>query len=253
MHRPFGTILICVALAVALGSSAAFAYDSPQQYGVELRGGFGMYDMGDVTPGIQTLQSDITARRIANSLTEADAGPAAGISFLYRPSRHAMWEIGYNAILDVENSVDTTPDTSSAQILMHSNEFFLKGNLVATVTDRFHVDFGAGVSYYNTELQIQDNNRGRYWYDAVGRGFGLIGGVGLEYLLTQRVGLVAQGGGRIANTSHFTYYDNATRQRTVLPVVNGTRPMEVNMSGAFGQLGLRIYFDKVTKPIDFTR
>jgi hypothetical protein len=253
MHRLFGTILICVAVAVALGSSAALAYDSPQQYGVELRGGFGMYDMGDVTPGIETLQANLNANRIANTLNEADNGPAAGLSFLYRPSRHTMWEAGFNAILDVENKVNTNPDTASGQILMHANEFFLKGNVVATLTDRVHLDFGAGVSYYNTELQLQDNYRGQYYYDAVGRGFGLIGTAGVEFLLTKRVGLIAQGGGRIVNTSHFTYYDDATALRTVLNVPGGTRPMEVNLSGAYANLGLRIYFDKVTKPVDFTR
>lgn len=253
MHRLFGTILICVAVAVALGSSAALAYDSPQQYGLEVRGGFGMYDMGDVTSGIETLQANLNANRVPNSLTTADNGPAAGISFLYRPARHTMWEVGFNALLDVDNTVDTTPDTASGQILMHANEFFLKGNVVATLTDRLHLDFGAGVSYYNTELQVQDNYRGRYTYDAVGRGFGLLGTAGLEFMVTNRVGVLLQGGGRIVNTSHFTYFDNDTQLRTVLDVPEGTRPMEVNLSGAYANLGLRIYFDKVTKPVDFTR
>ncbi len=89
-------------------------------------------------------------------------------------------------------------------------------------------------------MQVQDNYKGRYYYDAVGRGFGLLGSVGVEFLLTKRLGLVAQGGGRIVNTSHFTYYDNATQARTVLDVPDGTRPMEVNLSGAYGNLGLRI-------------
>jgi len=29
--------------------------------------------------------------------------------------------------------------------------------------------------------------------------------------------------------------------------------MEVNLSGVYGLLGLRFYFDKVTKPVDYSR
>jgi hypothetical protein len=252
MHRFLGTVIICCALALALGSSTALAYDSPQKYGVEVRGGFGQYDMGDVTPGIENLQRNLTVNHIPSSLSEKDTGPLGGFSLLFRPSKHAMWEIGFNALTDVENKVTSIPDTSSGQILMHANEFFVKGTLVATVTDRVHLDFGAGLSYYNAELQIQDNYGRRYNYDAVGRAFGLIGTIGMEYLVSNRVGLILQGGGRLANTSNFSY-ESSTGVRSGLGVINGTRGMEVNLSGAFGAAGLRFYFDKVTQPVDFTR
>ena len=134
---------------------------------------------------------------------------------------------------------------------MHANEYFLKGNVIATLTKRIHADFGAGVSYYNAELQIQDNLRRRYYYDAVGRSWGLLGTVGLEFLLTNRVGLLLQGGGRFTNVTHFSYETSGTRQQ--LSVLDGTRPMEVNLTGGFGALGLRIYFDRVTRPVDYTR
>ena len=44
MHRFFGILLVCM-LVIAAGSNSAFAYDGPHKYGVELRGGFGQYDM----------------------------------------------------------------------------------------------------------------------------------------------------------------------------------------------------------------
>ncbi|MBU0509586.1 hypothetical protein KKH27_12225 [bacterium] len=254
MYRILGTGIVCLLVIVALGSMPALAFDSPQKYGVELRGGFGVYDMGDVTTGIESIHRNINRYRpdFKPVLNQTDQGPVGGLSFLFRPSAHTMWEVGYNAILDVENTVDSShPDSASGQVLMHANEFFLKGHVIATLTERFHLDFGAGLSYYNTELQVQDNFRGKYYYDAVGRAWGLIGTVGLEYLLADRVGLCLQAGGRFANTTHFSYEENGIRKR--LDVIDGTRPMEVNLTGGFGALGLRVYFDRVTKPVDFAR
>ncbi|HEY3294200.1 MAG TPA: hypothetical protein VGL38_02050 [bacterium] len=255
MLRLFGTVLICFIVVLLVGSSTAFAWDSPQKYGVEVRGGFGKYDMGDVTPGIESLRNDMKKHSIATTLSEKDQGPMGGFSLLFRPSKHAMWEIGFNALLDVENKAEQQfgTDTTSAQMLMHANEFFVKGNAVATITDYFHVDFGAGLSYYNAELQVQDRLNSSFVYDAVGRAFGLIGGVNAELLVTKRVGVILGGGGRIANTSNFTYWDPVTRQRTYLKVIGGSRPIEVNLSGAYANAGLRFYFDPVTKPVDFTR
>jgi hypothetical protein len=255
MLRLFGTLLICFAIFLPLGSSTAFAWESPQQYGVEVRGGFGQYDMGDVTSGIESLQKNMMKKGISTTLSEKDKGPLAGFSFLYRPTKHTMWEVGFNALLDVENKSDQKfgTDTTSGQILMHANEFFLKGTVVATVTDYLHVDFGGGVSYYNAEIQLQDRLSPSYVYDAVGRAFGLIGGIDAELLVNKRVGVFVMGGGRIANANHFSYWDAQTNQRLYLTVVNGTRPIEVNLSGAYATAGLRFYFDKVTKPVDFTR
>jgi hypothetical protein len=253
MLRHIGTILICFGMLVLLGSSSAFA-GSPQQYGIEVRGGFGQYNMGDVTPGIKSIHAAMVAKGMTASLELKDSGPAGGFSLVYRPTRHSMWEVGYNALFDVNNKSNSTPDTASGQILMHANEFFVKGTLVATVTDLLHVDMGLGLAYYNAELQIQDQATPAYYYDADGRAFGLVGTVGVEYLLTKRIGVILQGGGRIANTTHFTYINTSLRAREGLEILpNGGRPFEVNLSGAYGQAGLRFYFDPVTKPVDFTR
>jgi len=263
MQRFLGTTLLALLVMVTLGSTSARAYDSPQKYGVEIRGGLGIYDMGDVTNGIRTLQKNLSGMRpTVNSSTSSllgtngdginDNGPTGGLSFLYSPSRHTMWEVGYNALLDVNNTVDTQPDTASGQILMHANEFFLKGHVVAMLTDRLHLNFGAGAAYYVSELQIQDNKQRNYYYNVDGPGWGLLGSVGLEFLATDRVGIALSGGGRFATTSHFTY-ETAPGTRTGFNVLYGSRPMEVNLSGVYAQLGLRLYFDKVTKPVDFTR
>lgn len=252
MHRLFGTAFICAALILALGSNAAYAVGDLQKYGVEFRGGFGIYDMGDVIPGVQTMQRSLSRAGLPNTLSEVDNGFSGGLSFLVRPTRHTMWEVGYNALLDVDNTVETTPDTASGQILMHANEFFFKGHLVATLTDALLLDFGAGLAYYNTELQVQDNLARRYNYDAVGRSWGLLGSVGLEYLVTQRLGIAAQGGGRLSTANNFAY-ETGSGTRTNLTVIGGNRSMEVNLTGIYAQLGFRIYFDRVTKPVDFTR
>ena len=252
MHRLIGTIGVCAALILVLGSGTALAFDSPQKYGVEVRGGFGVYDMGDITPGIETMQSNLNRVQIPNTLNSSDAGPAAGMSFLYRPSKHTMWEVGYNALLEVENTVDTTPDTASGEILMHGSEIFVKGIVVATPADFLHVNLGAGLGYYGANLQIQDRYGRRFNYDAKGRAFGLIGSAGIELLPTPRLGIILSGGARVANTKHFSYESTPASQSN-LTAIGSTRTMEVNLSGFYGSLGLRFYFDKVTKPIDFKR
>jgi hypothetical protein len=252
MHRLIGTIGVCAALIVVLGSRTALAFDSPQKYGVELRGGFGMYDMSDVTTGIEHMQTTLNGVQIKNTLNKSDAGPAAGLSLIYCPSRHAMWEVGYNALLEVTNSVDTTPDTASGEILMHASEFFLKGNLVGTPAKFLHLNLGAGVAYYNANLQVQDNYLRRYNYDATGRAFGLIGSAGVEILPMPSFGIVVQGGARVANTKSFSY-EVTPGTRGNLPIIGGSRTMEVNLSGVYGLVGMRFYFDKVTQPVDFSR
>jgi hypothetical protein len=263
MQRFLGTTVLALLVLVSLGSMSARAYDSPQKYGVEFRGGLGIYDMGDVTNGINTLKKNLgayhpTVNGNSNSLLGTngdginDNGPTGGFSFLYRPSRHTQWEVGFNALLDVENTVDTQPDTASGQILMHANEFFLKGHVVATLSEHLNLNFGAGAAYYVSELQIQDNKQRNYYYNVDGPGWGLLGSVGLEFLATNRVGIALTGGGRFATTSHFTY-ETTPGTRTGFNVLYGSRPMEVNLSGVYAQLGVRLYFDKVTQPVDFTR
>lgn len=254
MHRFIGTVGVCAALMLILGSSTALAFDSPLKYGLELRGGFGMYDLSDVRTGIENMQATLNAVPIKNTLNKSDAGPAAGLSFLYRPSKHTLWEVGYNALLEVTNSVDA-PDSAAGEILMHGDEFFFKGYLVGTPKEWLHLNLGAGLAYYHANLQIQDNHRQRYNYDATGRAFGLVASGGVEILPLPRFGVVLQGGARVANTQHYTY-EVSPGNRGNLPIIGGSsgaRTMEVNLSGVYGLLGLRFYFDKVTRPVDYSR
>lgn len=247
MHRLFGTILLTGILLMS-ANQAGFSYDSPQKYGLQLGGGFGIYDMGDIPTGTDYMMK----QTINGTLTEADAGPAGNFAFLYQSSRHNMWEIGYNALLDVENKVENAAGDTTGQVLMHANEFYVKANIVTYPSEKLHLNFGLGIAYTNVELQIQDEFSYRFNYDAVGRGWGLLGSVGLELMLKERLGLYLNGGGRLMNAAHFSY-ESVPGVRTFLPVIGGSRPMEVNLTGGYASLGLRFYFDQFTKPIDFTR
>jgi hypothetical protein len=247
MNRLMGLLCIAVLLTLSV-STASFAYDSPRKYGVQLGGGFGVYDMGDVSTGTDYM----LAQKSGNTATTADAGAMGNIAIIYRSSRHQMWEIGYNPLFDVENTVENSSIDSSGQILMHSNEFYAKALIVTYPTERLNLNFGVGLAYYNTELQIQDDFTRRYYYDATGRSFGLIGSLGLEFMLSEQTGIYLGGGGRWTNSNNFSY-ESTPGTRTSVSVLGGSRPMEVNLSGGYAQLGLRLYFDKVTKPIDFSR
>ncbi|MCB9366579.1 MAG: hypothetical protein H6506_00740 [Calditrichaeota bacterium] len=249
MNRLLVTLCIASLLTLSVTTSSV-AYESPRKYGIQLGGGFGIYDMGDITLATDFLES----RRSGSTVTTADAGPMGNLALIYRPSRHQMWEIGYNALLDVENLVENSAGDSltTGQVLMHANEFYAKAGIVTYPSERLNLNFGLGLAYYNCEMQIQDEFTNNYYYDAVGRAFGLVGSVGLELGVSKRVGLYLGGGGRLANVTNFTH--EATRGvRSGVTVLNGSRPWEVNLTGGYGQLGLRFYFDKVTEPIDFSR
>lgn len=247
MNRLMG--LLCIATLLTLSvSTSSFAYEGPRKYGVQLGGGFGIYDMGDVTLGTDYL----LGLRPGNTASTADGGPMGNIAIIYRSARHQMWEIGFNPLFDVENLVENSAGDSSGQIVMHGNEFYAKAVIVTYPAERLNLNFGVGLAYYNTELQVQDDFTRRFYYDAVGRAFGLIGSVGLELGLSERLGLYLGGGGRLANSNNFSY-ESSPGIRSGVTVLGGSRPMEVNLTGGYGQVGLRMYFDKVTKPIDFSR
>jgi hypothetical protein len=235
-------------LALGAGSNTASAYSGPNTYGIEMRGGFGVYDMGDVPQVVGYMNRT----GVATTTTNADNGPMGGFSLLFRPARHQLWEVGFNAILDVESTVDSAIPDTNGSVLMHANEFFLKANVVPWIGDRLSANLGLGLSYYNVELQIQDDFNRRYVYDADGRAWGLLATAGLEYFLADRLGLSVQGGVRVANATYFSYESNGVRSGLNVSPSN-PRPAEVNLTGAYGSVGLRFYFDKVFPPIDFGR
>ncbi len=249
MYRLLGTLCIASLLTLSV-TTTSFAYESPRKYGIQMGGGFGIYDMGDIT-----LATDyLSARRAGNTTTTGDAGFMGNLALIYRPARHQMWEIGFNPLFDVENLVENSAGDSltTGQILMHANEFYAKATVVTYPSERLNLNFGVGLAYYNCEMQVQDEFSSRFYYDAVGRAFGLIGSVGLELGLAERVGLYLGAGGRWANVTNFSH-ESSAGVRSSVPVLGGSRPWEVNLSGGYGQLGLRFYFDKVTPPIDFSR
>jgi len=241
--------LLCIATLLTLSvTTSSFAYESARKYGVQFGGGFGVYDMGDVSLGTDYM----LRQRPGNKATTGDAGPMGNIAIVYRTARHQMWEVGFNPLFDVENLVENASGDSSGQILMHSNEFYLKAIIVTHPSERLNLNFGVGLAYYNTELQVQDDFTRRFYYDAVGRSFGAIGSLGIEFGLSEQTGLILGVGGRLTNSNNFSY-ESSPGVRSGVTVLGGNRPMEVNLTGGYAQLGLRFYFDQVTKPIDFSR
>ncbi len=130
--------------------------------------------------------------------------------------------------------------------LMHGNEFYAKAVIVTYPSERLNLNFGVGLAYYNTELQVQDDFTRRFYYDAVGRAFGLIGSLGLELGLSERMGLYLGGGGRLVNSNNFSY-ESSPGIRSGVTVLGGSRPMEVNLTGGYGQVGLALVFRQSDK------
>ncbi|MBU0519080.1 hypothetical protein KJ564_09120, partial [bacterium] len=93
---------------------------------------------------------------------------------------------------------------------------------------------------------------GESFYSAHGRTFGFLGNISAEFFLSDAIALKLGGGYRFARLDRFKYnVEYADEQLANVTVKKGTvaywqgtyDTFEVDFSGAFVELGLRIYFE----------
>ncbi|MBM3324495.1 MAG: hypothetical protein FJY66_02375 [Calditrichaeota bacterium] len=232
---------VCL-LVFLLGSGTVWAYDDARKYGMELRGGFSLYQVSDTRDVLDYYGSSSGAK-----VTESYSGPSGGFSLLWRQEKYFQWNIGYNALLDFESEAkwnDTTLTLSG-----RATEIFALGNFVFPVFKSVRLYAGGGVTYLVAKQDILWQP-GNSIFDGTGRALGVIANGSVEIFLGRRLGLNLGGGYRVANVTEMTDVDySGARSKVVHPLAN--RAWEADFSGPYMVTGLRIYFDPVTKPIDF--
>ncbi|MBU1937587.1 hypothetical protein KKG05_09330 [bacterium] len=236
-------VMTLVVLLLCLNSSTAQAQDDSRKYGIEFRGGFSQYQVSDTRDVIDYYES-----RSAAAVTQNYSGPSGGFSLLWRQEKHFQWNIGYNSLMNFESEAvwnDTTLTLSS-----RASEFFVLGNFVFLPTSNIRAYFGGGVNFLSAKQDIRWEP-GNSIFDGSGRTFGLLVNGAIELFLNRHVGLCLGGGYRLANVTKMKDVDfSGTVTNLAHPLVN--RAWEADFSGPYAALGLRIYFDPLTKPIDFT-
>ena len=237
-----GALLLC-ALLLCWDTVEAIAFDDPHKYGVEFRGGFSLYQVSDTRDVMDHYQSSASA-----VIAENYTGPSGGFSLLWRQEKHFQWNIGYNSLINFESEAqwhDTTLTLSA-----RASEFFVLGNIVFNLARTIPVYIGGGVNFVIAKQDIIWEP-GYSVFDGTGRAFGAIVNAAVEIPLGRRVGLCLGGGYRIANITEMIDIDfNDERAKVVHPLV--TRAWEADLSGPTAAMGLRIYFDPVSKPVDFS-
>lgn len=223
-------------------SAMCFADDDSRKYGVEFRGGFSLYQVSDTRDVLDHYEGSAGA-----AVAQNYSGPSGGFSLLWRQEKHFQWNIGYNSLLNFESEAnwqDTTLTLSS-----HASEIFVLGNFVFAPARGVRAYVGGGVDFLIAKQDILWQP-GNSIFDGTGRTFGIVTNGAVELFLGQRLGLCLGGGYRLANVTEMTDIDfNGERTRVVHPLVN--RAWEADFSGPFLITSLRIYFDPVSKPIDF--
>ncbi|MFH1009898.1 MAG: hypothetical protein V1784_01525, partial [bacterium] len=130
-----------------------------------------------------------------------------------------------------------------------ATEIFALGNLVLPVFKGVRLYAGGGLTYLVAKQDILWQP-GNSIFDGTGRTLGVIANGSVEIFLGRRLGFNLGGGYRVANVTEMTDVDfSGARTKVLHPLVN--RAWEADFSGPYVVTGLRIYFDPVTKPIDF--
>jgi hypothetical protein len=92
---------------------------------------------------------------------------------------------------------------------------------------------------------------GASFSDATGRAFGFRAGLGLEWMFKPMYGLHGSVGYRYAKISEISYEDGSGAERIVYWVEAAQRRLQLDYSGPFVELGLRVYYEPATDWIVF--
>ncbi len=247
--------VVCLSFILA---TCALARDSQieHQRGVELRGGYGLYlKMGDPNNFAQDFTG--TSGYSQKEYTESQGTFLGGISFLYKTQPYFSWHVGLN-VLGTDSATALAQNAAGqqqqARIFMNTVELSLTANYYWNLTPRFNLEFGAGPAFYLSSLDREVSSEaqsvyGESFYGAHGRSFGFTGNLGAELFLNDALSLKLGGGFRWAPVTRFKYFrelvgpEGSYNQGQIAYWANSFDTFEADFSGAFVDLGLRIYFD----------
>ena len=231
------------------------------KFGIQITGGGGMFAMEDINNYFLTPDDDVAR----GSYTEAQFGVGGGLAILYRSHDRFRWHVGYN-FLGKDSFEGNFTDLGSGvtSINEHSatgTEFYVAGYYLYPFSDALHLYFGGGVSIVNATVdRISRISLGTETsiYDASGSAFGAQLGVGAELMITENMGIAGILGFRLANVRELTYVDvfGSKDELGEYPIEDyvwdaagsggRSRKVAADFTGAFGELGLRYYFDAAT-------
>jgi len=237
------------------------AYHSAQggeikhQRGIELRGGYGLYlDMSDPNNFAEDFTG--TSGYLQSEFSESLGSFSGGFSLLYKTRPYFGWHIGLN-ILSTDSATATAVQGSqvqTARVFMNAVEIFVTANYYWNLSPRINIHLGAGPAFYLSTLDREVTTEtqsvyGESFYGAHGRTFGFTGGLGCEFFLSSAVSLKVGGGFRLAPISRFKYFrelvgPEGKYDQGEIAYWQGTfDTFEADFSGAFVDIGLRIYFE----------
>lgn len=238
-------------------NNAVQAGDIEHKYGVELRGGYGLYldnaDPNDFAKGFTG-----TSGYSQTDYSESVGAFTGGFSLLYKSQDYFGWHIGMN-VLGTDSATATAAQLGDpdqvARVFMNATEIFVTANYYWHITSGFNIQIGAGPAFYLANLDIEASQSavasyGAGVYGAHGSTFGFTGGLGAELFLSHAFSLKLAGGFRWAPVSRFKYFhdEGDVKKGEIVYWVNpdGTstnNTFEVDFSGAFAEIGIRIYFE----------
>lgn len=228
------TLTLCVA-ALMIQISNVFADDIHNQRGLEVRGGFSHYFMDDPNDFIDAYPDNFTK-------TTAIGSPMFGVSLLYKTHQHFGWNIGYNYLMNSVSKAEGPQNVGTIEQKIHASELFAMGCYYKTVMTDWTLSLGLGLNAVFGAIEREETGGAGFMY-ADGRTLGFITNIGLEFPLKETLGLKLSGGyrGDLINEVHVgDIYGEGSL------VYFGLRPLELDFSGFYGQLGVCFYFDPVT-------
>jgi hypothetical protein len=224
-------VTLCVA-ALLSQTPSAVAKDIPNQYGLEFRAGFSHYFMDDPNDFVDAYPTNY-------NITTTMGAPMLGISLLYKTHHNFGWNLGYNYIMKSSTKAE---GPESVEFKIRGHELLVMGAFYWEVMSNLTLITGLGLDGFFGWLDREDE-AGTGFNDATGRSLGFLANLGVEYPLKEKLGLKLGAGYRSAMVDNVAYRDSQDREHTVY---YGNRPMELDFSGFYGQLGVCIYFDPAT-------
>ncbi len=234
--RNLAVITLTLCMAALLIQSPALAADKIyHQRGLEFRAGFSHQFMNDPNDFVDAYEY-----LAGYDVTTTIGSPMLGLSLLYKTFPNFGWNLGYNYIMTSTYKVESAAET--VELKMRGHELFVMGCYFKPIMTDWELMLGLGVNGFFGWMD-QENSEGAGFVDASGRSLGFLVNAGLELPLKEMLGLSFGLGYRNALVDEIAYRDASDQEHTVF---FENRPMELNFSGLYGQIGLRVYFDPAT-------